>query len=98
MDRSAEWFTGVRIRRLLHTLEWLEASPVEVTRAELRRLVWRMVGGPLDETQALIDVLAELKLARQEGNALNLTKAGALLANLQTDSRARALGLTLIHA
>src|SRR5260370_5682502 len=98
MDRSAEWFTAVRIRRLLHALEWLGASPVEVTRAEVQRLVWRMFGGPLNDTHALLDVLTDLKLARQEGDALKLTKGGTAIANLHVDSRARALGLTLIHA
>jgi hypothetical protein len=98
MDRSAEWFTGVRIRRLLHALEWLGASPVEVTRTEVQRLIWRMFGGPFDDIQSLLDVLAELKLARQEGDALKLTKAGAVVANLEIEFRARALGLTLIHA
>jgi ChaC-like protein/Domain of unknown function (DUF3883) len=98
MDHSAEWFTGVRIRRLLYALEWLGAGPVEVTRAEVQRLVWRMFGGPFDDTQALLTVLVKLKLARQDGDALKLTKAGAVVASLQIDSRARALGLTLIQA
>src|SRR5258708_16629693 len=98
MDRSAEWFTGVRIRRLLYALEWLGASPVEITREEVQRLVWRMFGGLFDDTQALLAVLVKLKLARQDGDALKLTKAGAVVASLQIDSRARALGLTLIHA
>jgi hypothetical protein len=98
MDRRSEWFTGVRIRRLLYVLEWLGARPIEVTRAEVQRLVWRMFGGPLDDAQALLDVLVKLKLARHDGDALKLTKAGELVACLQIDSRSRALGLSLIHA
>lgn len=98
MDRSAEWFTAVRIRRLLYALEWLGASPFGVTRGEVQRLLWRVFGGPFDDNQALLDVLVQLKLARQDGDTLKLTKAGAAVASLQIDSRARALGLTLIHA
>ena len=92
MDRSAEWFTGVRIRRLLQALEWLGVSPIEVTRADVQRLVWRMFGGTLDDAQALLDVFTDLKLTRHEGDSLKLTKAGAAITKLQIDSRAKGAG------
>lgn len=100
MTRSAaEWFTHVRVERLLPSLRAIHGQPppgVDARRAP--RIVWDSSGGPYDEVAEIIGVLVDFALVTQRDGYLRTTKLGRQLATQDHQTGGRGMARTLLRA
>lgn len=96
---TAEWFTHVRVERLLPSLRVIHEQPppgVDARRAP--RIVWNSSGGPYDEVAEILDVLVDLVLVTERAGYLRTTKLGRQLATQDHQTGGRGMARTLLRA
>lgn len=96
---DASWLTHVRVERLLPTLHSVSKYPPPgppVRRAA--RIVWEACGGPLEEVEALLQILRDLAMVRDDRGYLRATKKGRQLVSQNHQTGGRGLAHALIHA
>jgi hypothetical protein len=96
---TSDWLTGVRFRRLAEVLKVVPGGGnTGLGRGSSVAVAWRTCGGPFDEIHLHYEVLEELALIRERGDALVRTSEGnRVVRALRTDDLTL-LGIALIRA
>jgi hypothetical protein len=97
--RDANWFTHVRVERLLPALRAIQMQPPPgVAHWRATRTVWNQCGGPFDEVADIIDVLADIALIAERGGYLRTTKHGRAIATQDHHTGGRGMVRALLRA
>ncbi len=95
---ESHWFTAARLQRLVVALRTLPSSQQDIPTAESVRTLWRACGGPFDELDDLLGILATLGFVMESGAVTRRTAGGDRVAKAIRRDDLTALGTTLLRS
>lgn len=98
MKVRSDWLTSARVRRLIQILLKVSSLPPDISQREVERTLWRDCGGPLQEVETMVGVLADLRLIRTAGAIVKRTQAGDRVVRAIRAKDESLFALTLIRA